>query len=193
MKMPLKLERLVNENYDGNVKAFVEDTKKYADKLRDLQREIYDQLDQLPKLHNPLVHVHNLRKYWTGTDEKNVDRVERLEEIGKAVLNSDYGKKLLALVQRSVIYKYEGDLYALPFKARLSEAGSAANGGFIARTISMVLPPLMRFRTPITALGAICGYAIAKKRDEEKNPFEELGKKLEEFAEEWSTEKEGEE
>ncbi|MBI2666387.1 hypothetical protein HYX13_02130 [Candidatus Woesearchaeota archaeon] len=178
-KMPLKLERLVNESYQGKVTEFVKDTQAYASKLRELHKEVYDRFDQLPTMHDPREHLHTLEKYWSP------ERVERLGEIGNAILDSDKEKKLLALAQKSLVYKYEGDVYAIPFSVRLSEAGSAANGGFIARTVSMVIPSLIRFSAPITALGALCGYVIAKKRDQEKNPFEELGMKLENAANRW--------
>ena len=186
-QMPLKLERLVNEFYSGDVEQFVENVKEHAKRLREMQEEVYDRLKKLPTVHDPRENLHDLRKYWRE------EHVERLELLGNALLDyrpggrHDSEKELLSAVQKSVVYAKAGDLYALPFEFHLSEAGSAANGAFIARTIGTIFPPFMRFRALLTVLGGMVGYGIAKKPYLVKNPFEELGKKLEDSAERWLT------
>ena len=172
-KIPSKLRKIVDEHYDGSLEQLVAAAKECSKGLYKLQGRFEEKKLIFPQ-------PYNLKKNWPE------DARTELQFLAEGLLDSSEDKNIAEVVQKSVLFKKDGDLYGVPYAVKVKDAVPALAGGSLARMVGRFLPA--PYGLVVTLLGAGVGGGREVWQRRVKNPFQQLGDALTKKVEQYGNE-----
>ncbi|MBI2666388.1 hypothetical protein HYX13_02135 [Candidatus Woesearchaeota archaeon] len=160
VKLPVKLREIVEEHYDGSLEQMVSAAQKCSKELYKLQGKFEEKNISVPR-------PYNLKSYWSEQQRKE------LAFLAEGLLDSSEDKNIAEIVQRSVLFKKENDLYGVPYTPKVKDAVPALAGGSLVRMVGRFLPAPYGLVVTILGVGVGGGRELWQRRV--KNPFQQLG------------------
>ncbi len=195
MPVSLKLERLLEEKYDNDVKSFAAAVTRCNLRLRRTQQDLYDHhAERRPWVHS-LQGLWKIEGVWSSPQVEELDllvdallpdNLQTPPSPEKYPLQQNLSSRCYAAVQLSLASRRGNDLYLLPVTMpTLEDAGRAVFGWMIGGAVGSLLPaPLRALRTAVKVTGAAINVSRGKMSLLVVNPFEHLGNELVKYAQE---------